>query len=504
MFLLDKYPIKSTDDIVFHEDIYRFLGLLDDGEQSKSFRDLPHLLFYGRSGSGKKSIINMLLEKIYGKGVHKTKTAEYVIYGYGNTKQRVKLEQSKYHIVIEPNNSGLDKYMIQEIVKDYAGMQGMTLFGSDIPFKIVFINNVDNLNYYAQTALRCTMEKYVRTCKFILCGKQISKIIEPLRSRCLLCRVPSPTKKEIFKTLLQIAGKEERVLTLEQYHNILENCSRDIKQAVWLLEFTFHQIPFDFSWKDAIGKLVERVHKISKSGYTMTHITAIRKTLYDIFITNIEGTDIITEIMSQLINSIEDPKLMSQIVDFCAKYETRLSVGKRCILHLEGFMNECIYSLAKVGTEVTVKLYQGKWTVEDALDNPNMLFIFGSNDQDYIKWLKGEKLKPGKGQAVIQCQKNALGIPTKKRPNKKEDAFYNDKELHKNRKKIKQAINNIKIAVEKEGYLAVVFPSDGLGTGLAKLPVKAPKTYEFLNQEIEKLMEDLQVGSSKNVEFLKV
>ena len=50
------------------------------------------------------------------------------------------------------------------------------------------------------------MEKYANTCKFIFICDQLTNIIEPIRSRCLLIRVPLPTKYQIMKTLLHISN----------------------------------------------------------------------------------------------------------------------------------------------------------------------------------------------------------------------------------------------------------------------------------------------------------
>ena len=131
------------------------------------------------------------------------------INGYGNTKTKVNIKQSKYHIIIEPNSNGFDKYLIQEIIQDYAKIELLNILKYKKLFKIVVINKIDNLSYYAQASLRRTMEKYANTCKFIFICDQLSKIIEPLRSRCLLIRVPLPTNNQIMETLLHISIKKK-------------------------------------------------------------------------------------------------------------------------------------------------------------------------------------------------------------------------------------------------------------------------------------------------------
>ena len=144
---------------------------------------------YGPPGGGKGHLVNMLLEKIYDKSVNNIKEVEYTVVGYGNSKTKVDIKQSNYHIIVEPNNNGFDKYLIQEIVKEYARRQMLNIFRTKKKFKVVLVDTVDNLSYYAQASLRRTMEKYVNNCKFILLSHQLSNVIEPLRSRCLCIRI---------------------------------------------------------------------------------------------------------------------------------------------------------------------------------------------------------------------------------------------------------------------------------------------------------------------------
>jgi len=60
---------------------------------------------------------------------------------------------------------------------------------------------VDRLTKEAQQALRRTMEKYMATCRIILCANSIGQVIPAIRSRCLAVRVPAPTHEDIFKIL---------------------------------------------------------------------------------------------------------------------------------------------------------------------------------------------------------------------------------------------------------------------------------------------------------------
>ena len=61
----------------------------------------------------------------------------------------------------------------------------------------MIINDVDKLTMAAQAALRRTMEKYMKQCRIILTAETLGRIIKPLRSRCLMIRVPAPSYDQI-------------------------------------------------------------------------------------------------------------------------------------------------------------------------------------------------------------------------------------------------------------------------------------------------------------------
>jgi len=126
-----------------------------------------------------------------------------------------------------------------------------------------------------------------------------------------------------------------------------------------------------------------------------------------------------------------------------------------------------------------VYTFRGYWKVSDVRENVNYIFVYGDND---VQCGTG-------GQAIIRHEKNTHGIPTKKCPNNKESSFYNDGEFTENKTKIKNAIKMLLDRLENGDYSGIFLPENGLGTGLADLPKRAPKTFKFLNEQIEKLKE---------------
>ena len=353
MFLIDKYCINNPWDVIYNKNIYlKLLKLnnlnswLDDEVNIKNkFNNLPNILVYGNEGSGKNSLIKLFLKRLYGQNIQKL-NVKYTINGYGSNNIEVEISQSLYHIEIIPTNTGLDKYLVQEVIKKYA-QKNMLSFNSKIPFKIIWIKNIDNLSYYGQTALRCIMEKYCKICKFILSGRQITKIIDPLISRCLILRMALPNNTDIMKMLMNISVNENKFLSMDEYSDIVLNCSNNIKVAITKLELKYHGIDNNESWKDKIKIIIKLMQKILVKDIKQSTINEIRDILYKIFITNINGTQIIKELLYQILTNLKDYSLSHEIIDICIHYENSLANGKRSIIHLEAFIFNIIDLLYK-------------------------------------------------------------------------------------------------------------------------------------------------------------
>jgi hypothetical protein len=107
------------------------------------------------------------------------------------------------------------------------------------------------------------------------------------------------------------------------------------------------------------------------------------------------------------------------------------------------------------------------------LDNidPNKIYVFGDN-----LLRKGKK-----GQAIIRDLPNAMGVATKRLPTMNTDAFFSDQ--NDEIETVKQDLREI--YKQAQSGKSIVFPEDGLGTGLAKLPQKAPLTYKELDRIID-------------------
>jgi len=356
MFLIDKY-YKDLNYITCHNSIINNL-ITNFNIYDKNLEDIikfnkynllnfQHLIIYGPSENGKEYLVEKLLEQIFNKKIE-LKDVEYIVSGYTNTKMKITIKQSKYHIIIEPNSNGFDKYLIQEIIQNYAKSKMINILKTKNIFKIIIINKIDNLSYLAQAALRRTMEKYSNTCKFILLSDQLSKIIEPIRSRCIMIRVPLPSNEELTQIILYICNKEKYNISLNNINSIISLSNNKLNHSIWLIEMLINNIKYDNNWENIINNIVKIILKFYyknefNNNKLLNSIKKIREQFYILFITNISTQLIIRKIMIKLLNEIGNLYLKYNIINITSIFEQRLNLGTRHIIHIEAYIIKLLY-----------------------------------------------------------------------------------------------------------------------------------------------------------------
>lgn len=109
--------------------------------------------------------------------------------------------------------------------------------------------------------------------------------------------------------------------------------------------------------------------------------------------------------------------------------------------------------------------------------NRDKLFLFGDNL---------ERRGFGGQAAAMRREPNAIGIPTKKSPSYRDDAFFTDDEFEQNKASIDAAFAEIMRAIT-DSIRVIVIPSDGLGTGRAQLERRAPRTFAHLQKRLTEI-----------------
>ena len=124
-------------------------------------------------------------------------------------------------------------------------------------------------------------------------------------------------------------------------------------------------------------------------------------------------------------------------------------------------------------------LYQKFISRDDLRRNPRVLYVFGDND---------ERAGLGGQAREMRGEPNAVGIRTKAAPHNRPDAFWSDATYEENWKKIADDFHRVRDHLHQDGI--VVYPSDGIGTGLAQMAIRCPKTFQYLDRIIRGFLYD--------------
>uniref|UniRef100_A0A8D0H5F4 Replication factor C subunit 3 n=1 Tax=Sphenodon punctatus TaxID=8508 RepID=A0A8D0H5F4_SPHPU len=298
----DKHRPSALSKVDFHrEQATQLRNLVQCG-------DFPHLLVYGPSGSGKKTRIMCLLRELYGAGVEKLRIEHQSITAPSKKKIEISTIASNYHLEVNPSDAGNnDRVVIQELLKTVAQSQQLET-STQRDFKVVLLTEVDKLTKDAQHALRRTMEKYMATCRLILCCNSTSKVIAPIRSRCLAVRVPAPSIEDVCHVLSSVCKKEGLIFPQDLARRIAEKSGRNLRKALLMCEAC------------RVQQLLE-----------------VRGRLYELLTHCIPPEIIIKGLLSELLNNC-DGQLKGEVAQMAAYYEHRLQLGNKAIYHLEAFV----------------------------------------------------------------------------------------------------------------------------------------------------------------------
>ena len=340
-FLLEKYKPETIYNFLFNQKILQKLLYTATND------NIPHIIISGPPGGGKKTLVGFFLSALYGPSVNDVSKCKYNVSG-SSAKKEVEIIQSNHHIVIEPTNTNHDRYILQGIIKQYAKHRSFNFLSGDHKFKTIVIHNIENLAHNSQAALRRTMEKYVNTCRFVMICNNLSKIIDPLKSRCTTYCVPLPTENEIHTIVSYISAMEDIKLSLAETKNIVKKSDRSLKTALWLLDMkrfgiegvglnvfgTESTTMLDKIFDDIIG-LIFRSMTVLAANFISEVFDKIRGHIYSILITNIEGSTIITTIMDKMLGLVKNDAISFEIIKITSTYEFNLVHGRRDITHID-------------------------------------------------------------------------------------------------------------------------------------------------------------------------
>ncbi|XP_015590067.1 replication factor C subunit 3 [Cephus cinctus] len=303
--------------------------------------DFPHLLVYGPPGAGKKTRIMCIIRELYGSGVERLRMETMHFETPSQKKMEIMTINSNYHIEVNPSDVGInDRVVVMDLVKTVAQTHQIDSTGQR-EFKVVLLTNVDQLTKDAQHALRRTMEKYVATCRLILCANSTSRVLPAIRSRCLGIRVPSPTIPEITSILNSICKREGLNLPDKLATRVAEASGRNLRRAILMLEackveqypFTPEQNITEPDWQVYLRETA----KLMVKEQSPSKLLQIRGRLYDLLIHAIP-CDLIFKVLFQECVKYCDLQMKMDIAAVAAEYEHTMIRSSKAIFHLEAFV----------------------------------------------------------------------------------------------------------------------------------------------------------------------
>jgi DNA polymerase III delta prime subunit len=268
----------------FYNDILNFFSNI------KSNNDIPNIIFYGSPNPLKYILVNTCLELLTDIGIHNINNVVYKINTSTNKQIDKIIKQSDYHIIINPSGNNSDRYIVQNIIKDFARNTVLDVF--NVKYKIVLINNAHNLSHVAQASLRRTMEQYNYNCRFfMICDKPL---LQPLESRCYHIRVPLPSNKQFAKFLFDISLKNNVIIPIKQLLPIVIQSNKNFNTLLWYVLYQKYKLgdhfvnDFDVNLNKIYDLIIEK---------DITNINKCLNIYYSCIITGITISDLIKQIV---------------------------------------------------------------------------------------------------------------------------------------------------------------------------------------------------------------
>lgn len=212
---VEKYRPKTLDDVAAQDHTTKVL------QRTLQASNLPHMLFYGPPGTGKTSTILALAKSLFGPALYRSRILELNASderGIGIVRDKVK----NFARAQLSQPTGLDaEYLAQHPCP---------------PFKIIILDEADSMTQDAQSALRRTMEQYSRITRFCLVCNYVTRIIEPLASRCSKFRFKSLDNSAAGLRLENIAREENLKLEDGAVDTLIKCGEGDLRRAITYLQ----------------------------------------------------------------------------------------------------------------------------------------------------------------------------------------------------------------------------------------------------------------------------
>ena len=158
--------------------------------------DLPHLLLFGKAGTGKTTLAKLLVKNI----------------------------ECDYLYINASDENSVDT--VRNKVRQFASTVGFK------DLKIIILDECDYITPNAQAALRNLMETFSKSTRFILTCNFVERIIDPIQSRCQSFQIVPPSKTEVAQRLNSILKEEEINFEIDSLKTLINSGYPDIRRII--------------------------------------------------------------------------------------------------------------------------------------------------------------------------------------------------------------------------------------------------------------------------------
>lgn len=205
--LLEKYRPKDFHDVVGQQEVVKSL------QNFLRLKDIPNMILYGPTGTGKTALVHILLKSIYPNNV-----------------------QDKVLELNASDDRGIKT--VRNVIKKFASLSLSSHSADDeLPLRIVFLDEADSMTLDSQYALRRILEDHSKTTRFILTCNYLNRLIEPLVSRCTLLQLHRLDPHTLTRHLKSIIAKENLQLKDKAVKEIVSRCD-NLRRAINSLQFS--------------------------------------------------------------------------------------------------------------------------------------------------------------------------------------------------------------------------------------------------------------------------